>query len=72
MSHWFMVPFHKSHFMCFRKVGFPVSGINKHGIMAVSLAPEDVDGKCRYRKPGVVNCETEDDEDDWLFKSVKR
>jgi len=37
--------------------------------MAVSL---DADSKCNCLETGVVGSETEGDEDDWLFRSVKR
>jgi len=37
--------------------------------MAVSL---DTDSQLNHLEAGVINCETEDDEDEWLFRSVRR
>jgi len=36
------------------------------------LDPENGDSKCNYLEARVDNDETGDDEDDWLFRSVKR
>jgi len=40
--------------------------------MAVSLHVDDAGSECAYLEAGNVNYETDDDEDDWLFRSVKR
>jgi len=40
--------------------------------MACSLHVEDAGSECAFLETGVVNYETDDDEDDWFFRSVKR